>query len=193
MRGSTKIEIDKFGARVLKLAIINLGATRTIDGKKRVTNQSGNLAKSLDYHVKQKRGKGGMFERGFDLEFTSSKDYASFIEQGVKGSESTKPSASKSPFKYKSKNLPKGVLADWIKNKPIRLRDKDGKFQTKTESRMKSLEFMLGRAIATKGISARHYLKDAVEKAIASDGGNVGVAMALDHIKNDLIPKLKQK
>jgi len=73
MIDSTKKEVDKFGARVLKLAVINLGASRSVDGKKRVTNNTGALAKSLKYKIKQKRS-GGKFTSGFDVQFYSDLD-----------------------------------------------------------------------------------------------------------------------
>ena len=181
---TTKQELQKFGARVVKLARINLGAARMIDGKKRVTDNTGALRNSLGFRLRQKRTSGGKFASGFDIEFTSSVDYAPFMEQGVQGSESTRPSARKSPFKFKSKNLPKGVMAGWIESKPIRLRDLGtGQFTKNTESAKKQLAFVLGRTIATKGLSARHYFKDAVEMAIPQNGGEVAVAMANDFIK----------
>lgn len=181
---TTKQELQKFGARVVKLARINLGAARMIDGKKRVTDNTGALRNSLGYKLRQKRTSGGKFASGFDIEFTSSVDYASFMEQGVQGSESTRPSARKSPFKFKSKNLPKGVMAGWIESKPIRLRDLGtGQFTKNTKSAKKQLAFLLGRTIATKGLSARHYFKDAIEMAIPQNGGEVAVAMANDFIK----------
>ena len=117
---TTKQELQKFGARVVKLARINLGAAKMIDGKKRVTDNTGALRNSLGFRLRQKRTSGGKFASGFDIEFTSSVDYAPFMEQGVQGSESTRPSARKSPFKFKSKNLPKGVMAGWIESKPTR-------------------------------------------------------------------------
>jgi len=181
---TTKQELQKFGARVVKLARINLGAARMIDGKKRVTDNTGALRNSLGFRLRQKRTSSGRFASGFDIEFTSSVDYAPFMEQGVQGSESTRPSARKSPFKFKSKNLPKGVMAGWIESKPIRLRDLGtGQFTKNTESAKKQLAFVLGRTIATKGLSARHYFKDAVEIAIPQNGGEVAVAMANDFIK----------
>ena len=192
MIGSTKQQMNKLGARVVKLAQINLGASQTIDGKKRVTDASGDLRSSLGYRIKQNRTSTGQFSSGFKLELTSSVDYASFVEQGVKGSESTKLSAKNSPFKFKSKNLPTGVLAGWIKDKPIRLRNMGtGQFSENTKTAKKQLQFVLGRAVATKGISARHYFKDAVEQAIPKDGGEVAVAMALDWINNSLKKGLK--
>ena len=184
--------MNKLGARVVKLAQINLGARQNIDGKQRVTDNTGALRSSLGYRIKQNRTAAGQFSSGFKLEMTSSVDYASFIEQGVKGSESTKPSAKNSPFKFKSKNLPSGVMAGWIESKPIKLRDMGtGKFSKNTDVAKRQLAFVLGRAVATKGISARHYFKDAVEQAIPKDGGEVAVAMALDWIKESFKKGLK--
>jgi len=68
---------------------------------------------------------------------------------------------------------------------------KTGSFIKKTPSALKSAEFLIGRAIATKGISARHYFKDAVDRVITESGSVIAVAMALDHINNDLLPTLK--
>jgi len=192
MLGSTKQQMNKLGARVVKLARINLGASQTIDGKKRVTDNTGALRSSLGYRIKQNRTSTGQFSSGFKLELTSSVDYASFIEQGVQGSESTKPSARKSQFRFKSRNLPQGVMAGWIQTKPIRLREMGtGKFAKNTDVAKRQLAFVLGRAVATKGISARHYFKDAVEQAIPKEGGEVAVAMALDWINNSLKKGLK--
>ena len=188
---TTKQELQKFGARVVKLARINLGAAKMIDGKKRVTDNTGALRNSLGFKLRQKRTSGGKFASGFDIEFTSSVDYAPFMEQGVQGSESTRPSARNSPFRFKSKNLPKGVMAGWIESKPIRLRDLGtGQFKKNTESAKKQLAFLLGRTIATKGLSARHYFKDAIEMAIPQNGGEVAVAMANDFIKQ-LVKEIK--
>ncbi len=188
---TTKQELQKFGSRVVKLARINLGASKMIDGKKRVTNNTGALSSSLGYRIKQKRSSGGQFASGFDVEFTSSVDYAPFMEQGVKGSESTKPSAKNSPFSFKSKNLPQGVMMGWIQSKPIRLRDLGtGQFSKNTESAKKQLAFLLGRSIATKGLSARNYFKDAIDRVVTENGGDVGVAMANGFIQK-IIKEIK--
>lgn len=201
---TTKQELQKFGSRVVKLARINLGASKMIDGKKRVTNNTGALSSSLGYRIKQKRSSGGEFASGFDVEFTSSVDYAPFMEQGVQGSGlfsdsqikanpkiKVKQSAKNSPFKFKSRNLPQGVMMGWIQSKPIRLRDLGtGQFSKNTESAKKQLAFLLGRSIATKGLSARNYFKDAIDRVVTENGGDVGVAMANGFIQK-IIKEIK--
>ncbi len=179
--------MNKFGARVVKLAKINLGASQTIEGKKRVTNNTGALSNSLGYRLKQKRTSTGQFSSGFDIEFTSSLDYAPFIEYGVRGSEASPIGTRNSPFKFKAKNLPKGVVSGWMQSKPIRLKDvATGKFIKDTPQARRQAEFLIGRKIATTGIAPRNYYSDAIEQAVQTNGGDVAVAMALDFIKNNI-------
>jgi len=188
---TTKQELQKFGTRVVKLARINLGASKMIDGKKRVTNNSGALSSSLGFQLKQKRSSGGKFAIGFDLEFTSSVDYALFMEQGVRGSEASPIGTKDSPFKFKGKNVAKGVIMKWIETKPIRLRELGtGKFKKNTESAKKTMAFLIGRKIATQGLAPRNYFKDALEVAIPTDGTDVALAMANDFIKQ-IIKEIK--
>ena len=65
-----------------------------------------------------------------------------------------------------------------------------GQFSKNTKTAKKTLAFLLGRSIATKGIGARHYYKDAVEMAIPKDGTDVALAMANDYIKQ-IIKEIK--
>jgi len=188
MIGSAKQEIDKFGANVIRLARINLGSSKKIDGKNRVTNFTGNLSKSLNYKVVQNRTAGGQFQSGFDIEFLSKYDYASFIEQGVRGSKASPINTAKSPFQFKGDNIKAGVLSNWIAKKPIRIRDVAGKFKKVKDLKKarKQMEFLIGRSIAQKGISARNYLSESVEATIKSNGGDVSLAVAQDFIKEKL-------
>jgi len=49
---------------------------------------------------------------------------------------------------------------------------------------------LIGRGIATKGLSARNYFKDAIEMAIPKDGTDVALSMANDFIKQ-IIKEIK--
>ena len=81
-----------------------------------------------------------------------------------------------SPFKFKSKNLPKGVVSGWMDSKPIRLRNLGtGSFVKNTEQAKKQASFLIGKAIATKGLSARNYFKDAI------DAWNAGTLLAFTY------------
>lgn len=192
MIGTTKQQIDKLGSRIVQLAQINLGARQNIEGKQRITDSTGALRNSLGFRVKQNRTAKGEFSSGFKLEFTSSVDYASFIEQGVRGSQASPVGTKDSPFKFKGRNVAEGVMMKWIESKPIKLRDMGtGKFSKNTKTAKKQLAFLLGRKVATQGIAPRHYFKDAGEQAVSKDGGEVAVAMALDWINESLKKGLK--
>jgi len=179
----SKQAFEKFGANIVRLARINLGAKRSIEGKKRVTNNSGDLSKSLDFKVVQKRDSKGRFTTGYSIEILSDLIYAPFIEQGVRGSQASPVGTKDSEFQFKGKNIPSDVVMGWIKSKPIRLKDATtGAFKKATPSALKGLAYVIGRKIATQGIAPRHYVKDASEMAIANHGSELSVAMAEEMI-----------
>ena len=99
--------MNLYAQEVVKRAKRNLKIKKKIEGKYRVTANTGALAKGLSY----KLVKG---QNTLNMRFTSNKPYADFIEQGVKGSTSSYGSARKSPFKFKSQNLASGVVEEWI-------------------------------------------------------------------------------
>ena len=161
---NTAKAFDLFGKEVIKRARRNLKIKRKVDGKYRITDNTGKLGKSLAYKIT--RG-----SKGLNLKFISSLDYANFIEKGVKGRESTYSSVNKykpkdkNPAQFKKKNLAKGVVEKWVRSPKIKLRDKDGKFIQKNDSNIKSASYMIGKSIAEKGIGARSYMKDAIEES----------------------------
>tara|TARA_R110001599_G_scaffold347011_1_gene572868 strand:+ start:9240 stop:9815 length:576 start_codon:yes stop_codon:yes gene_type:complete len=161
---NTAKAFDLYGREVIKRARRNLKIKRKVDGKYRITDNTGKLGKSLAYKITR----GG---KGIQLKFISSLDYATFIEKGVKGKDSTYPSVKKykpkdkKPAKFTKKNLAKGVVEKWVRSPKIKLRDKDGKFIKKSDANIKSASYMIGKSIAEKGIGARSYMKDAIEES----------------------------
>tara|TARA_R110000823_G_scaffold315684_1_gene449703 strand:+ start:14321 stop:14896 length:576 start_codon:yes stop_codon:yes gene_type:complete len=161
---NTAKAFDLYGREVIKRARRNLKIKRKVDGKYRITDNTGKLGKSLAYKITR----GG---KGIQLKFISSLDYANFIEKGVKGKDSTYPSVKKyrpkdkKQAKFTKKNLAKGVVEKWIRSPKIKLRDKDGKFIKKSDANIKNASYMIGKSIAEKGIGARSYMKDAIEES----------------------------
>jgi hypothetical protein len=150
--------MNLYAQEVVKRAKRNLKIKKKIEGKYRVTDNTGALAKGLSYKLVKGQNK-------LNMRFTSNQPYADFIEQGVKGSTSSYASARKSPFKFKSQNLASGVVEEWINTKPIKLRDlKTNQFISPTEQAKKQASFLIGRSIANKGIAPRHFFKDAIEE-----------------------------
>jgi len=135
--------LDKFGTRTIKLAKINVGAYRTVNGKRRRIDNSGTLRKSLQYDTRvSKTGKS--FEFSISME-----DYGENVDHGRKP----------------GKGIPLAPLFKWIKTKPIRARDlKTNSFVKQTESRVKSLAFLINRKIKEDGIAATNFLSNPFNK-----------------------------
>lgn len=139
--------MDAFGARVVKLARINLGRTFTAkrsNGKsfrKRI-DSSGTLRKSLGYEVKT-RAEDGRFISG-RLEFEMA-EYGKWVDQGRK----------------RGKGIPSKPLEKWIKKKPIKIRDLEtGSFVKQTNARVKSLAFLISRNAKRNGIKPTNFISD---------------------------------
>ena len=127
--------------------------------KKKKKKASGKLYNSLKFKINKKKG-------SYSFEFLMS-DHGKFINSGVKGlgkgilpkgskAKNVRPNRTfidvdgkrkRSPYKYKSKNVKRGVLDKWIVRKGIAPRDDKGKFTSR-----KGLAFIIGRAIKAKGI-----------------------------------------
>ena len=148
--------IKKFARDVIGRAQRNIGATRNVDGKKRRTDTTGTLRTSLVYHYKNKR-----------LTFGASGDaekYAPFVEYG----------------RNPGKQPPPEAILEWINKKPIRLRDKSGGFIEATESRKRSLAYLIGRKIGTKGTEGILYYNRAMNEAFRDWDDKIIDAYLLD-------------
>ena len=128
---------------------------------KRIIQQkqsSGKLYRSLRYKLKEDLD-------GFDLKFLSAK-YGDFIQKGVSGRNVTRSyigidgKRKQSPYKFKSKTINTRVLDKWIIRKGLVPRDSSGKFQKRSVNAVgfrKSLAFLIGRKIASRGIKAMSF------------------------------------
>ena len=128
---------------------------------KRIIQQkqsSGKLYRSLRYKLKEDLD-------GFDLKFLSAK-HGDFIQKGVSGRNVTRSyigidgKRKQSPYKFKSKTINTRVLDKWIIRKGLVPRDSSGKFQKRSVNAVgfrKSLAFLIGRKIASRGIKAMSF------------------------------------
>jgi|TARA_R100001594_G_scaffold86_1_gene395 hypothetical protein len=129
---------------------------RKILKRKKKTTKKNTLYRDFDYLVQRS-------QTGVELifEFGRAEDYWDFVDEGVRGSGGFKGSGKMrghgSPFKFRGKNIKKGVVREWIKNKPIRLRGADGRFMEKSETNIKSAAFLIGRAIAQRGLTRTQF------------------------------------
>jgi hypothetical protein len=146
--------------------------------KKKFTKRKG-LYKGFDYNVNKSN-------TGVELEFVfgKAKKYWQFVDEGVKGKGGYTPGkgAKKgkqggtgmsrgkgSPFKFKKNNLKKGVIAKWIRSKPLKLRGADGKFLSKTKSNIEGAAFAIGRAIVKRGLERTQFFSRPYDKVVDMD------------------------
>ena len=155
--------------------------------KKKKRTKSAGLEKGFNYNVRKNA-------RGVTLEFVfgRAKKYWQFVDEGVRGSGGFKGSGKArgkgSPFRFKKKNIKKGVVAKWIKNKPLRLRGADGKFLAKTKANIESASFVIGRAIAQRGLERTQFFSRPYKEEVDSD--IIEMAFGED-IENELDKELK--
>lgn len=168
----TRKVIKKFGRYAVEQAQRELTVSRRIRGKKAKRYSSGQLHDNLTYkeRVTKNRTVIDFFAKG------SAGKYADFIEQGVSG---TKVKF-KTPYSFKSKFVNIGAIEKWIRQKPVRLRDKDGKFIKQSEKNIKRAAFVMARSIAEKGIVGIQYFQKGVSKALDKYGDELAEAIAND-------------
>ena len=137
---NTEAYMKSFAERLVKLIKVSIGSSRSRTYKSgninSPINSSGSLIDSI-YH-----------KEGSDLDFSiMGNEYGDYLNEGTEGG--------------KFPNI--DALVDWIKTKPVRLRDSNGKFVTATESRIKGLAYVIGRSIKENGIKKTGFLTDIVE------------------------------
>ena len=136
-----KTALEAFGANVIRLAQINLGSkqkARRSNGKifyKRINN-SGTLSRSLDYES-------NATDKSFSFAILM-EDYGEWVDKGRK----------------KGKGVPPNDLLRWVKSKPIRPRTEGGSFQKVTESRQRSISYLINRKIKERGIEPTNFLTE---------------------------------
>lgn len=141
-----------FGESVVGRAMRNLAATRTINGRKRRAVSSGALRDSLTFSLKD-NGKGRTYIN-FGAKGIPSK-YADVVEEGRR------------PGKFP----PIQAIKDWMRIKPIRLRDlKTNSFTKVTETKLNQAAFLIARSIKMKGIPGLKYFEDALTAQLEEEG-----------------------
>lgn len=153
-----------FAVDVIRLAKINLGATRTkyrikakwkklgpkawqpisvqrIPFKARISN-SGRLASSMGANLVVRKG-------SYEIQFYSTTGYGNIVNEGRK------------PGKY----APVDRIKKWTESKPVRVRDESGAFVTATESSRGSQNFLINRKIKHFGIEPTHFFDEALEQS----------------------------
>lgn len=153
---------------------VNNAAKRELGSRKIGKNRSYGVAsrslqKSLTYSLK-----------GGRVSFGSPLPYAAFIHWGVNGTRKNR----NAPYSFRSKQPPMEPILQWMKAKPVRLRDASGKFVKQTESRLRSAAFLIARSIKRKGIEGLRYYTVALESIVPQYREELGQALAQDLLRS---------
>lgn len=133
--------LNKWSREVVEGAMRNVGAYRTVKGKRRKIDSSGRLRKSLKYDL-------GIVAERMYIHFYSTVDYANNVEEG----------------RRRGKMPPTEPIKDWIRQKPLRLRDKKtGRMMSMSERNRKKVAFGIAVNIMKYGIKPTYFFRDAVE------------------------------
>jgi len=153
---------------------VNLAAKRELGSRKIGKNRSYGVAsrslqKSLEYKIS-----------GGRVSFGSPLPYAAFIHWGVNGTQKNR----QAPYSFRQKQPPTDAIRKWMKVKPVRVRDKDGRFVKATESRLQSAAFLIARSIKRNGIEGLRYYEAALEAQVPKFQTKLGEALAQDLLKS---------
>jgi len=150
VKGARDKALADFADNVVRLAKINIGKTYTAKNsrgksyKKRI-DSTGKLRNSITSELKT-RTEDGRFSKGFII--FKMLEYGLNVDKGRRA----------------GKGVPPQALIDWIKKKPLRIRDLEtGSFVKQTESRVKGLAYVINRKIKKYGIPATNFFTDAYE------------------------------
>tara|TARA_R110002096_G_scaffold36997_1_gene102985 strand:+ start:178 stop:708 length:531 start_codon:yes stop_codon:yes gene_type:complete len=167
--------LESFGKYVVKQARTNL-----TKGKKNVSKE---LYNSISFEVETESN--GDFTVQFMMDY-----YGKFVDKGVSGNKKKRTykdwqgKTVSTPYKYTTKQPPSSVLTKWIKMRGIKGRDsKTGRFITN-----KTLAFLIGRSIKTKGIQGISFFQRPLQLAMQSFPKEFGA-----ELKQDIIETLNNK
>lgn len=137
--------MQRFGAAVVERAMLNLGVYRTVNGKKRRAVASDTLRNSLAFYYNGNSSKIEFFAKG------KAANYANVVEFGRRKG---------------AKMPPIDAIVEWMRIKPIRVRDDKGKIIKQTPSVVRGAAYNIALGISRKGIPPLFYWRDAVNDMI---------------------------
>jgi hypothetical protein len=158
--------------------IVQQSRTNLTKGKK---NANKSLYNSINFKVTTDAN-------GFSVKFYMN-NYGTFVDKGVSGNEEKQSykdytgKTASSPYSYKSKQPPSGILEKWIKTRGIKGRDEKGRF-----IKHKSLAFLIARSIKAKGIKSTSFFQRPLQLGLKKFAPDL-----LKAIKEDVMKELNNK
>lgn len=141
--------LNEYALAVVERAQSNLRINRRVRGKSVNRFASGHLSKSLYYNLRIRYNKP-------TIDFTVSNDeagkYADVIEDGRR------------PYPGDpTKRPPIAAIEEWIKIKPLKLRNRQGEFIKATQETIKAAARRIAISIGERGIEGINYYKEAID------------------------------
>jgi len=168
-----RLENTEAALQAFKSFVIQQSRSRLSKGGKNVSKQ---LYNSLKGNVKQ-------MPNSILVEFEM-EDYGIYQDKGVSGTEKKY----NTPFSYTTKMPPIKPLAQWAKNRNIRLRDKEGKFK---KGNYNTIGYLIARSIYKKGIKPTLFFTKPFEQAFKKLPDELIAKFGLD-VEDFLAYTLKQ-
>lgn len=107
-------------------------------------------------------------EKSSSVSFIMAK-YGAYVDQGVKGTDSTYSQSSNSPYRYRSSSnmmgfeMATGTFAKWAKRKNFRFRDEKGKFK---KGGYKQIGIAIALSVKKKGIKGTGFFSKSFETGV---------------------------
>lgn len=162
--------LESIGNDVVETAQRELGATRTVKGKRRRSVSTGNLKDNLTFKLTRRYGK-AIFDFGAKGEAA---DYIRYVIEGRrKGAKLPIPGGLEATGKGRGLN----PILDWMKAKNIRLRGKSGGFVKNTPQARRSAAFLIARGISKNGIEPFPFYANAIETVLEKRGSDIEKAI----------------
>jgi hypothetical protein len=166
------------GKLIVERAQLELGATRTINGRKVRRVASDALRKGLNFTI-----------NGKNLSLNSVQKYGAFIHYGVNGTK--KKWGSQFSYKSGTKPIPLGPIVGWMRKKGVRPRNKAGGFQKQGPKKVKiggysvstqeaGLAFAIGRKTKENGIAPLPYYNLAISNVLKTQSALIAKAIKKD-------------
>jgi len=167
--------LEEYANAIVDEAITALTTPREIDGKTVTRVASGELARSLRAVVLEK-------DRVACFAVEPAAEYADFVHEGVNGTQNDRGSV----YSYKKQNIDTTKLQEWIRYKPVPLRDfETGQFVPMTRSNIRSAAYLMGRKIAKQGIEGVPFFREAIDRTVPRFADRIADAIFKDNINGD--------
>jgi len=162
--------LESFGKYIVKQSRTNL--------TKKNKNVNRDLYNSIRFKISQD-------EQGFSLKFYML-DYGTFVDKGVSGNKKIQEYTTydgrkvESPYKFRSKQPPTGILEKWIKARGLKGRNKEtGRYITN-----KSLAYAIAYNIKRNGIKGISFFQRPLQLGLERFGENLLGAVKEDILNN---------